>query len=52
MSIFDIGVSGLLAAHTALGTTGHNITNVNTDGFSRQRVGLETKPARIMAGSW
>ncbi len=37
------GISGLLAAQTALATTGHNISNVNTPGFSRQRADLVTR---------
>lgn len=35
-SIFGIGLSGLAAAQAGLATTGHNIANVNTVGFSRQ----------------
>ena len=31
-------VSGLLAVQRSLATTSHNITNVNTEGYSRQRV--------------
>ncbi len=38
MSILDNGVSGLLAARRGLTTAGHNISNANTPGFSRQRV--------------
>lgn len=38
MSITSIGVSALTAYRQALDTTGHNIANVNTDGYSRQRV--------------
>lgn len=38
MSVYSIGVSGLTAAQTGMQTTGHNIANVNTPGFSRQRV--------------
>ncbi|WP_439859069.1 flagellar hook-associated protein FlgK [Pseudomonas sp. MBLB4136] len=34
--LLNIGLSGLAANKTALGVTGHNITNVNTPGFSRQ----------------
>lgn len=33
-----IGYSGLLAANAALNTTGNNISNVETDGYSRQKV--------------
>ncbi len=36
-STLQLGLSGLLAAQRALNTTGHNITNVGTEGFSRQR---------------
>lgn len=40
MSIFDIGVTGLRASQRALATAGHNIVNVNTEGYTRQRVEL------------
>ena len=39
MSIFaplSIGKQGMLANERGLGVTGHNITNVNTPGYSRQ----------------
>jgi flagellar hook-associated protein 1 len=36
--ILGTGISGLAAAQYGLNTTGHNIANVNTEGFSRQRV--------------
>jgi flagellar hook-associated protein 1 FlgK len=46
--IFGTGVSGLLSFQRALGTTSHNIANVNTEGYSRQGVDLETRiPSRI-----
>lgn len=38
VDMYQTGVSGLLAAQAQLATTGHNIANVNTEGFSRQRV--------------
>ncbi|MCY1274700.1 flagellar hook-associated protein FlgK [compost metagenome] len=34
--LLNIGLSGLAASKTQLSVTGHNITNVNTPGFSRQ----------------
>ncbi|MGE6791737.1 flagellar hook-associated protein FlgK [Pseudomonas guineae] len=34
--LLSIGLSGLTANKTSLAVTGHNITNVNTPGFSRQ----------------
>lgn len=37
-SIFDIGVSALNAAQAGLITTGHNISNANTPGYSRQQI--------------
>src|SRR5438094_7680544 len=36
--IFGIGVSGLTAAQAGLLTTSHNISNVNTPGYSRQEI--------------
>ena len=32
------GRSGMMASRAGIATTGHNITNANTEGFSRQRV--------------
>jgi flagellar hook-associated protein 1 FlgK len=37
VSLYQTGVSGLLASQQQLATTGHNITNVNTEGYNRQR---------------
>jgi len=36
--IFSIGISGLNASRAALDVTSHNISNVNTDGYNRQRL--------------
>lgn len=38
--ILRVGTSGLAAFKSALSTVGHNISNVNTEGYSRQRVDL------------
>ena len=35
---------GLFTQQSALYTTGHNISNANTDGYTRQRVNMETTP--------
>lgn len=43
--IIGTGVSGLLAAQLGLQTTEHNIANVNTVGFSRQRSVQATNPS-------
>jgi flagellar hook-associated protein 1 FlgK len=42
-AIFGIGISGLAAAQAGLLTTGHNISNANTAGYSRQEVTQGTK---------
>jgi flagellar hook-associated protein 1 FlgK len=41
MGIFDslnVGYSGLSTAQAGINTTSHNISNANTDGYSRQRI--------------
>ncbi len=43
MSILSIGVSALTANRQAMDTTGHNISNVNTEGYSRQTVDFATR---------
>jgi flagellar hook-associated protein 1 FlgK len=46
------GLSGLLAFRRALDTTSHNIANVTTEGYSRQRVEIGTRPATPLASGW
>jgi flagellar hook-associated protein 1 len=41
--ILQIGVSGLRTHQTAISVTSHNIANVNTEGYSRQRANLTTE---------
>lgn len=49
--IFQSGISGLRAAQRSLATTSHNISNVNTEGFTRQRVEQGTRtPTATGAG--
>ncbi len=46
-NLINTGVSALRVFQQALNTTGHNIANVNTEGYSRQRVDLAaTSPNR------
>ncbi|HDY84337.1 hypothetical protein LCGC14_1142360 [marine sediment metagenome] len=45
MSMLNIGTSALLTSQGALTTTSHNISNVNTEGYSRQRALLGTQLA-------
>ncbi len=42
-SIYDVGASALTSMQRAIATTGHNIANVNTEGYSRQEVLLGTR---------
>lgn len=37
-NVFNTGRSGMMATKAAIATTGHNISNANTEGYSRQRV--------------
>lgn len=46
------GVSGLQAFQRALDTTSHNIANVGTEGYSRQRTDFATRPPQISGSSW
>ena len=48
--ILRIGVTGLQAAQRALSTTGNNITNVNTPGYSRQRVDFSPQQDQNLGG--
>lgn len=47
-----IALSGLKASQTALSTTSHNIVNVDTDGYSRQKTGMEVRTPRQLGGSF
>ena len=46
------GVSALLAFQRAIDTTSHNIANVGTDGYSRQRAELVTRPPDIKGNGY
>ncbi|MDV3503851.1 flagellar hook-associated protein FlgK [Marinobacter sp. M-5] len=50
--LINIGLTGVLSHQTALNTTGNNITNANTPGYSRQEVQFDTQSGqRTGAGS-
>ncbi|MGZ8928831.1 MAG: flagellar hook-associated protein FlgK [Methylobacter sp.] len=51
-SILGTALSGLTAAQYALETASHNIANVNTEGYSRQRVELGTRPAEFTGAGY
>ena len=43
--VLSTGLSGLRALQRALDTTSHNIANVSTEGYTRQRAEFQTRPA-------
>lgn len=44
--LINIGLTGILGHQAALNTTGNNITNANTPGYSRQEVQFDTQPGQ------
>lgn len=46
------GLSGLRALQRALDTTAHNIANVSTEGYTRQRVDFQTRTPQSLGGNW
>ena len=50
--ILNNAVSGLVAFQRALSTTSHNIANVNTPGYSRQRAEFTTNPPSFFGGNY
>jgi flagellar hook-associated protein 1 FlgK len=50
--LLSTSLSGLLAFQRAIDTTSHNIANVNTAGYSRQRVEFGTRPASPLGNGW
>ena len=47
-SLLNIGTQALTANQSALSYTGQNIANVNTEGYSRQRINFETQDPPIL----
>lgn len=52
MSLLNVGARALLANQVALQTTGHNIANVSTAGYSRQSVVLQTVQGQFTGGGY
>tara|TARA_B100001540_G_scaffold312238_2_gene333013 strand:- start:2254 stop:4170 length:1917 start_codon:yes stop_codon:yes gene_type:complete len=50
--LLNLGTTSLLSLQRAISTTGHNIANVNTEGYSRQRVNFATQPTQFQGGSY
>lgn len=51
-TIFGTATSGLLAYQALLSTAGHNIANVNTPGYTRQRVDLSAQIPQFTGGGY
>ncbi|MBW5415504.1 flagellar hook-associated protein FlgK [Pseudomonas sp. MAG002Y] len=51
-NLISIGLSGLSASQSALSTTGHNITNADTAGYTRQQTVQKTTAARLEGTSY
>ncbi|HEX4328763.1 MAG TPA: flagellar hook-associated protein FlgK [Burkholderiales bacterium] len=52
MSVLSIGISGLGAAQSGIATTSHNISNVNTPGYSRQQTVQTTNTPMYSGGGY
>ncbi|PLW68283.1 flagellar hook-associated protein FlgK [Pseudohalioglobus lutimaris] len=50
--LLNLGTTALLSLQRAINTTGNNIANVNTPGYSRQRVNMETLPSQFNGGNY
>ncbi len=48
----NTAVSGMNSNQKSLETTGHNISNLSTQGYTRQQAVLETANARYVANTW
>lgn len=50
--LLNIGISGLRVHQTAMSVTGNNITNVNTEGYSRQDLDVISQSSQFIGGLW
>ncbi len=48
----NIGISGLLTAQRSLAVTSNNVSNVNTEGYSRQRTDISNRTPVYSAGGY
>ena len=49
-NLLELGKTGLFAAKKSLETTGHNVANANTEGYSRQRVDQQSSRPIVKYG--
>jgi len=52
MSLLNVGARALLANQMALATTGHNIANANTIGYSRQTAVMSQVPGQYLGNGY
>lgn len=52
VGILNTALSGLAAFQRSLETTSNNISNVNTEGYSRQKVEFATRPEQYLGGNF
>jgi flagellar hook-associated protein 1 FlgK len=50
--VLSTGLSSLRSLQRALDTTSHNIANVSTDGYTRQRVDFNARQPEMSGGGW
>lgn len=48
MTVLNSAISGLLVSQRSLATVSHNISNVHTEGYSRQRVDLSAREGQFI----
>ncbi len=51
-NLINIGLTGLKSHQTALATTGNNVTNTNTPGYSRQEVIFESADSQLTGAGY
>ncbi len=52
LSSLNVGLQALFAAQRALDVTGQNVSNVSTEGYSRQRVQQTSRGASVVPAMW
>jgi len=52
VDVLSTGLSALRATQRGLDTTSHNIANVSTEGYTRQRVEFQSRPAESSGTGW
>ena len=51
LNVLQSGKSGMTTAKAGIATAGHNISNANTEGYSRQRILSEANVSKQMSGA-